>query len=101
VEGIKIRRFIRIRKYIKIKIQPLCGEYPSWVFYLSFKEEDCGSFLCIILVWMWLGKFFLGKKCVCHIGDKGGKYGSILNFDSCNGKMVENISYCFVLLGGC
>jgi hypothetical protein len=46
-------------------------------------------------------KVFLGKKCVCDIGDKGGKYGNILNFDSCNGKMVENISYCFVLFGGC
>jgi hypothetical protein len=43
-------------------------------------------------------KVLLGKKCVCDIRNSGGKYGSILNFDSYNGKMVENNSYCFVLL---
>jgi hypothetical protein len=46
-------------------------------------------------------KILLGKKCVCDIRDRDGKYGNILNFDSCNGKMVESNSYCFVLLGGC
>ncbi len=68
MEGIRIRRFKRlkrskrIKKSMKIKTQPLCGEYASWVFYLSFKEEDCGSFFCMILVWMWLGKFFGGRS---------------------------------------
>ncbi len=27
----------------------------------------------------------MGKKCVCDIKDRGGKYRSILYFDSCNG----------------
>jgi len=54
VEGIMIRRFKKIRKSRKIRIQPLCGEYPSWVFYLSFEEEDYESFLSMILDWMWL-----------------------------------------------
>ncbi len=46
------------KEIYEIKTQHLCGEYPSWVLYLSFKEEDCGSFFCIILIWMWRGKFF-------------------------------------------
>ncbi len=44
----------------KIRIQPLCGplcgEYVFCVPYLSFEEEDCGSFFCMILNWMWLGE---------------------------------------------
>jgi hypothetical protein len=44
-----IRRSRRIKKSRKIRIQPLCGEYPSWVSYLFFKEENCGSFFCMIL----------------------------------------------------
>jgi len=44
MEWIKIRIFKKIRKFRKIKIQPLCGEYYSWVLYLSFEEEDCASF---------------------------------------------------------
>ncbi len=28
------------------------GEYLSWVIYLSFEEEDCESFLSMILDWM-------------------------------------------------
>jgi hypothetical protein len=46
---IQIRKSSRIRKSRKIKVQPLCGEYPSWVLYLFFKEEDYGSFFCMIL----------------------------------------------------
>jgi hypothetical protein len=53
-----------IRRFRKIRIQPLCGEYPSWVPYLSFEKEDCASFLCMILDWMWLKEFFQGKN-VC------------------------------------
>jgi hypothetical protein len=52
--GIKIRRSRRIIKFKKIKIQPLCVEYFSWVPCLSFKEEDCASFLCMIPDLMWL-----------------------------------------------
>ncbi len=68
MKNIKIRRFKRIRKSRKIKkfrminIQPLCGEYLSWVHYLFFKEEDCGSFICMILNWMWVREFFLGRS---------------------------------------
>ncbi len=53
MEGIKIRRIKkvkksrRIKKLKKIRTQPLCGEYLSWVLYLSFEEEDCESFLCM------------------------------------------------------
>ncbi len=32
---------------------------------------------------------FLGKKCVCDIEDRGGKYENILYFDSCNGKWLK------------
>jgi hypothetical protein len=49
VKGIRINGFRRIKKYKKIKTQPLCGDYLSWVPYLSFEEEDCASFLCMIL----------------------------------------------------
>jgi hypothetical protein len=55
--GIRIRRSRRIRKFRKIRIQPLCVESLSWVPYLSFEEEDCASFLCMILDLMWLQKF--------------------------------------------
>ncbi len=58
VKGIRIKIFKRIKKSKNIRIQPLCGEYPSWVLYLFLKEEDCGSFLCMIIDWMWLRKFF-------------------------------------------
>jgi hypothetical protein len=64
VEGIKIRRFGRIKKFKRIGIQPLCGEYPSWVPHLSFKEKDFVTFLCMIQYWMWLGKFSWGRS-VC------------------------------------
>ncbi len=68
MEGIRIGRSKRIRKFRKIKVQPLCGEYPSWVLYLSFGEEDCRSFLCMILDWMWLGEFFWGRNvCILKI----------------------------------
>jgi len=55
-------RFRRIRKSRKIWTQPLCGEYPSWVAYLSFEENDYGSFFCMILDWMWLEEFSWGKS---------------------------------------
>jgi hypothetical protein len=51
-----VRRSRRLQKSKKIKTQPLCGEYPSWFPYLSFEEEDCGSFLYMIIDW--LGEFF-------------------------------------------
>ncbi len=37
----------------------MCGEYFSWVPSLSFEEEVCESFLCMILNWIWLGEFSL------------------------------------------
>jgi hypothetical protein len=40
----------------------LCGEYISWVLYLSFEEEDFESSHCMILDWMWLGKFSLARS---------------------------------------
>ncbi len=49
-------------KFRKIRIQPLCGEYPFQVPYLFFKAEDCVSFLCMILDWMWLGEFSWGRS---------------------------------------
>jgi hypothetical protein len=49
VEGIRIRRNRKIRKFRKIRTQPLCCEYSSWVPYLCFEEEDPKSFLCMIL----------------------------------------------------
>jgi hypothetical protein len=36
----KIKRSRRIKNCRKIRTQPLCGEYPSWVPYLFFEEED-------------------------------------------------------------
>jgi hypothetical protein len=65
VEGIRIRRFRRIMKSRKINIQPLYGEYPSWVSYLSFDEEDCAyhSFY-MILYWRWLREFFGEEVCM-------------------------------------
>ncbi len=56
-------------KFKMIRIQPLCGEYPSWVPYLSFKEEDYASFLCLILDWRWLNEFSWGRS-VCVRGEK-------------------------------
>jgi hypothetical protein len=73
VEGIKRRRSRRIRKSKKIRIQPLCGEYPPWVSYLSFEEEDCASFLCMILDWMWLREFSRGKNVCMKKREKHGK----------------------------
>jgi hypothetical protein len=64
VERIKIRRFGRIKNFKRIRIQPLCGEYPYWVLYLSFKEKDFVTFLCMILYWMWLGELSWGSVCV-------------------------------------
>ncbi len=34
MQGIKIRRSKRIRKFRRIRTSPLCGEYPSWVPYI-------------------------------------------------------------------
>ncbi len=60
-------RIRRIRTFKKIRIQPLCGEYLSWVPYLSFEEEYCASFLCMILYWMWLRECSWGRSvCVCE-----------------------------------
>ncbi len=39
----------------------------------------------------------LGKKCVCEIEDKGGKYGNILYFDSCNRKWLKVYHIVFIL----
>jgi hypothetical protein len=65
MEGIRIRRSKRIIKFRKIRSQPLCDEYPSWVPYLSFKDKNCASFLCMILDWMWLQKLYWGRN-VCE-----------------------------------
>jgi hypothetical protein len=89
VEGIRIRRSKRIRKSRKIWTQPLCGEFFFWVPCLSFEKNDYGSLFCMILDWMWLEEFSWGKKCVCDIKNRGGKCGSILYFDSCNGKLLK------------
>jgi hypothetical protein len=43
-------------------IQPLCGEYPSQVCYLSFEEENFGLFFYMILEWMWLKEFSWGRN---------------------------------------
>ncbi len=40
----------------------MCGEYISWVPYLSFKEKNSVTFICMILNWMWLGKFLVEVK---------------------------------------
>jgi hypothetical protein len=42
VKGIMIRRFMKIKKFKRIRIQPLCGEHPSWVpnIYLLGGVED-------------------------------------------------------------
>jgi hypothetical protein len=37
------------------------------------------------------------KKCVCDIQNKGGKYGNILYFDSCNEKWFEIYHIGFIL----
>jgi hypothetical protein len=103
VEGIKnrifrrIKRFKRVMKILKIRIQPLRGEYIFWVLYLFFEEEDCGSFLCMILYWMWLRKFSWVKNYVCEIEDRGGIYGNILYFDSYNRKWLKVYHIVFIL----
>jgi hypothetical protein len=51
-------------KFMKIRIQHLCGEYPYWVPYLSFEEEDCAWFLYMILDYMWLQEYYWGRS-VC------------------------------------
>jgi hypothetical protein len=40
VKWIIIRRSRRIKKFRRIKIPPLCGEYPSWVSYISFEGRE-------------------------------------------------------------
>jgi len=40
VEGIRIRRFKKIRKYRRIRTQPLCGAYHSWVPYLFIGKSE-------------------------------------------------------------
>ncbi len=37
------------------------------------------------------------SKCVCDIGDRGGKYGNILYFDSCDGKWLKIYHFFFIL----
>jgi hypothetical protein len=53
VVHIRIKRYRRIRKYKKIRIQPYCGKFIFQVPYLLFEEEDFASFLCMNLDWMW------------------------------------------------
>jgi hypothetical protein len=43
VEGIWIRKSRKIKKYRRMNIQPLCGEYPSWVLYLSLPRNKKNS----------------------------------------------------------
>jgi len=34
---------------------------------LSFKDENCTSFLCMIIYWMWLQQLYWGRTvCVCE-----------------------------------
>jgi hypothetical protein len=40
VKWIRIRRFKTIKKFRNIKTPPLCGEYPSWVPYISFERRE-------------------------------------------------------------
>ncbi len=40
----------------------MCGGQLFLIPYLSFEEEDCGSFLCMILNWMQLEKFSWGRN---------------------------------------
>jgi len=37
--------------------------------YLSFKDENCASFLCMIIDWMWLQQFYWGRI-VCVWGEE-------------------------------
>jgi len=37
------------------------------------------------------------SKCVCDIGDRGGKYGNILYFDSCDKKWLKVYHIFFIL----
>ncbi len=48
-------------------------------------------------------RILLGKKCVCDIIDRGGKYENILYFDSCNRKWlkVHHIIFILFYLEGC
>jgi hypothetical protein len=78
-----------IRKSRKIWTQPLCGQYTFWVSYLSFEENDYGSIPLYDFRLDVARRILLGKKCVCDIRNIGGKYGSILYFDSCNGSLLK------------
>jgi hypothetical protein len=49
MEGIGIKISRKIRKFRKIKTPPLCGEYPSWVPYISLEGENEDIVLNIIL----------------------------------------------------
>jgi hypothetical protein len=40
VKWIRIRRSRKIKKFRRIKTPPLCGEYPSWVPYISFEGRE-------------------------------------------------------------
>jgi len=45
--------------------------------------------------------FFLGKKCVCDMGERGGEYGSRMYSYHCNAKWLTNshsFCWCLVLL---
>ncbi len=44
-------------------------------------------------------RFFLGKKCVCDIGEKGGEYGSRMYSYHYNGKWLKDLNvFCVNLL---
>jgi hypothetical protein len=42
VEGIGIKISRKIRKFKRIRTPPLCGEYPSWVPYISLEKGERG-----------------------------------------------------------
>jgi hypothetical protein len=45
-------------------------------------------------------RVLLGKKCVCDIEKRGGKYGNKLYFDYCNRKWLMDEFSCFLLVFG-
>jgi hypothetical protein len=72
-----------------------------WIFFLGSLFILWGRRFWIILLYDFrldvVKKFFLGKKCVCEIEDRGGKYGNILYFDSYNRKWLKVYHIIFIL----
>jgi hypothetical protein len=75
------------RREIRKKIRGDCGSFPCIQDYDYFRLD-----VAIIV--------FLGKKCVCDMGEKGGKYGNRMYSCHCNEKWLmdsHNSYWCLVL----